>query len=288
MTILLAYMHFASTTKSESRGRSGGIIWLIALPLYFVVSNFLSANLNFEMNIVVCIILSSSALLASVFIKNKHLIATDLKESSYYPEKRTILFYSIPWIVYSLINATLAANIANNTVQSLSSSFYTYLIIAQTTAALIGAVGGGFLADRWGRKAVLILGISLYGVSMALRGFVNIEGAFAFAYIGEGLSSGIFLTLYSFVIWSDLGNKINYGRIFAVGTMTFYLSVAIGRLGVFSGIPLVTSALIGCILIFLSNVPLALAPELLPTEVQEKKKLKKYMTTVKKIADNQE
>ena len=281
-------MHFASTTKSETRGRSGGIIWLIALPLYFVVSNLVSANLNFEMNLVLCIILSLSALLASVFIKDKHLPAMDLKESSYYPEKRTIFFYAIPWIVYSLINATLAVNIADNTVQSFSSSFYTYLIIAQTTAALVGAVGGGFLADRWGRKTVLILGISLYGVSIALRGFANIDGAFAFAYVGEGLSSGIFLTLYSFVIWSDLGNKINYGRVFAVGTMTFYLSVAIGRLGIFSGIPLVTSALISVILIFLSNVPLALAPELLPAESQEKKKLKKYMNTVKKIADNQE
>lgn len=99
---LSAYMYFANTTKSEARGRIGGIIGFITLPVYFIASNFLASNFNLQSNILLCIILSSFALLASFLIKNKSPSTMDLKEPSYFPEKRTIIYYALPWIVFSL------------------------------------------------------------------------------------------------------------------------------------------------------------------------------------------
>jgi hypothetical protein len=53
----------------------------------------------------------------------------------------------------------------------------------------------------------------------------------------------------------------------------------------FSGVGPLSSALVSCLLIFASFLPIILAPELLASDTQEKAKLKDYMKTVKKIAD---
>ncbi|MDI9576502.1 MAG: hypothetical protein QM398_00015 [Thermoproteota archaeon] len=119
---------------------------------------------------------------------------------------------------------------------------------------------------------------------MAFKGFTDNEVALLFSFIGEGLTWGIFLTLYNFVIWGDLSNTENAGKTYAIGLAVFYGTTAIGSFNLISGVSAVNSTLISCMLIFLAIIPIALAPELLPSEAQEKSKLQKYMAIVRKIA----
>ena len=77
-------------------------------------------------------------------------------------------------------------------------------------------------------------------------------------------------------------------RLYSIGLIVFYATAAIGQLpSLLSEIPLVMSALISSVVIFLANLPIVLAPELLPSAVQEKLKLKNYIRTVKKVSEKQ-
>lgn len=155
---------------------------------------------------------------------------------------------------------------------------------SQIVGGVCGALIGGYFADRVGRRLTLVFGVVLYGVSMAFKGFTDNEVALLFSFIGEGLTWGIFLTLYNFVIWGDLSNTENAGKTYAIGLAVFYGTTAIGSFNLISGVSAVNSTLISCMLIFLAIIPIALAPELLPSEAQEKSKLQKYMAIVRKIA----
>jgi MFS family permease len=274
---LAAYTFFWNTTNPEERGRIGGIIGLISLPIFFIL--YASFSIDLLGQILICISLSAAAIIAVLLLPKKS--SSPRKVEEYYPEKRTILLYSLPWILFSFLNATLAQNISASTPEHI----YFLLVLVQTVAALFGTLGGGFLADYIGRRPTLALGVSLYGVSMTFRGFISNDTTFIFAFIAEGLSWGIFLTLYSFVVWGDLANSNNCSKVYSIGLVTFYFAAAIGRLPSFlSTISFVDSALISCLIIFLSYIPLVLAPESLSSDIREKNRLKRYMKTLRKIA----
>lgn len=278
---LASYIFFWNTTNPEERGRVGGIIGLVSLPFFFTLSSILYFDLSGE--IIICIFLIILAITAVLLIPKK--IGLPRKVVEYYPEKRTILLYSLPWVLFSFLNATLAQNISAGTPEHI----YFLLISVQIIAALFGTIGGGFLSDYLGRRPTLALGVTLYGISMTFRGFISNDSTFIIAFIAEGLSWGIFLTLYSFVVWGDLANSKNCSKLYSIGLITFYLAAAIGRLpGFLSGISLTDSALISCLIIFLSYIPIVLAPESLSSDIREKIRLKKYMKTIKKIAKENE
>ena len=281
---LSSYAYFWRTTIATERGRIGGLLGLIAIPLYFLLINFVSGTIGFLGNIIMCIGFCLFILIGASLIK-ENVLPENKVEMAYYPEKRTIIFYSIPWILFCFLNATLSKNISIDTQNLISPSFYAFLTISQALGGLLGAVLGGFLADR-GRRLTLIFSVTLYGVSTTFKAFLNNDMTFFFAFVAEGLSWGILLTLYSFVIWGDLANSKNVAKIYSIGLIGFYVSTGVGQVSnILLEIDILTSALISCLIIFLSYLPIILAPELLSTDIQEKNKIKKYMDTVKKIAD---
>jgi MFS family permease len=129
----------------------------------------------------------------------------------------------------------------------------------------------------------------LYGISSALAGISTNFALLYFVYFANGFSWGILLVMYTFVIWGDLSNKENCAKMYAIGFIVFYLTQGIGLLplGQILQIPLVISSLGSCLLIFLSNIPIFLAPELLPSDFREKMRLKLHMSAVKKMKQSQ-
>ena len=191
--------------------------------------------------------------------------------------------------MFSLINVTLAKSISFHISQQVSSPSYLFLTVLQLVAAFFGALSGGVIADFFGRRASLVFSLTLYGVSSALAGIASSYAVLYFVYIANGLSWGILLAMYSFVVWGDLANKENSAKMYAIGFMIFYVSQVIGLLPFEQMLqtPLFVSALVSCLLIFLSNIPIFLAPELLPSDFREKIKLKLHITAVKKIRRTQ-
>lgn len=280
---LLFFIQFWNSTFSEERGRVGGVIGIITLPFYFVINTIAASGLGIFGTVLITTVL---ALVPVVVIALKPIkIVPLVRRPSAFPEKRTIFLYLIPWILFSIIDTTLAKNIALGASQVISPSAFELIVILQTVAALVGTLLGGFLVDFFGRRPTLVLSVTLYGIGMALSGLIQSATIAFFAFFAEGLSWGILLIIYSFVIWGDLANKENCSKLYAIGLAVFYMAVGVGRIPteIFL-LPVVASALLGCSLIFFSNVPIALAPELQSADFREKIMMKMHIKAAKKTA----
>lgn len=282
--VLALFTYFWQLTSPEERGRVAGFTGLVFLPFYYVAVQVTAGTLDFSATVLLSIIISLGAL-SVIFLRPEKLVLTANKEEKRkYFEKRTVVFYTVPWILFSLVNAILAKNTSISVVQQVSSSFYLLLIGLQVIGVIFGAVIGGTIADFFGRRFALALSLTLYGTSSALVGIFQNTAIFSVVYLLNGLSWGFLLILYTFVVWGDLADKENCTKMYAIGLAIYYSAFGFGLLSAqISQIPLVVTALASCLLIFLSNVPIILAPELLPYDFRQKIKLRLHMKLVKKI-----
>ena len=281
--LLVFFTYFWNLTVPEERGRIAGLIGFVALPLEFVVDYLVAPSLDFFGTIILSIVISSGILLVVLLRPQKAVLTAKKNERGNFFEKRTVLLYSIPWILFSVINVILAKNISINILQQVSSSFYMSLMGLQIIGVVFGAMVGGIVADFFGLRLSLALSLTLYGTSAALGGiFINNEILY-FVYIANGLGWGILFVLYMFVVWGDLANKDNCAKMYSIGLIIYFSTVGIGLLTQIS-IPIVASSLISCLLVFFSNIPIALAPELLPSDFRERIKLRLHVNAVKRIS----
>ena len=281
---LAGFTYFWGLTVSEERGRVAGLIGFFALPIIYIVDG-MAETFDFSGTVMLGVILSLGTLVIKLLRPEKTMLTAKKDERGNYPEKRTILLYSIPWVLFSLINATLARNISLHISEQVSSSFYLSLTGLQAIAAVFGALGGGIIADFFGRRLSLVFSLTLFGIGSALVGLVENHEIFCFVYFANGLNWGILMTQYLLVVWGDLANKESCAKRYSIGLIIFYLATGVGSLLThqISQVPLIVSSLASCLLIFLSNIPLILAPELLSSDFRERIKLKLYMNVVKKI-----
>ena len=282
---LACFTYFWSLTVSEERGRMAGFVGFLSLPIFLTLI-MMAETFDFSGTVMLGVILTLGTLVIKLLRPEKKAILTAKKdEKGYHPEKRTILLYAVPWVLYSLINATLARNMAFYVSQRVPSYYYMFLSISQLLGAVFGALGGGIIADFFGRRLSLVFSLTLYGIGSALVGLVENYEMFCFVYLVNGINWGILSTLYLLVVWGDLADKESCAKRYSIGLTIFYLATGVGSLltNQISQVPLVASSLISCSLIFLSNIPLILAPELLSSDFREKIKLKLYMNVVGKI-----
>ena len=282
---LAFFTYFWSLTVSEERGRVAGLIGFFSLPIFNLVS-LVAETFDFSGAVMLGVILSLGTLVIRFPKPEKKAILTAKKDDKgYYPEKRTILLYAVPWMLFSLINATLARNVSLHVSQHVLSSSYAFLIVLQIIAAIFGALGGGIIADFFGRRLSLVFSLTLYGIGSAIVGLVENYEMFGFVYFSNGLNWGILLILYGLVVWGDLANKESCAKRYSIGLIIFYLAMGVGSLlsPQISQIPLIASSLVSCLLIFLSNIPLIFAPELLSSDFREKIKLKLYINVLRRI-----
>ena len=286
MGLLAFFTLFYRSTIAEERGRTAGLIGFFSLPFCFVILPLVAETLDFPSTIMLSILLSLGTLIAGRLMPNEaSLITKEIKRGNY-SEKRIVFLYSIPWLIFSLINVTLAKSISFSISQQVSISLYLVLIISQLLGVVLGAVIGGVVADFFGRRLALVFSLTLYGASSALIGIFQNNETFALAYLGNGLSWGILLTLYFFVIWGDFSNTENCSKMYSIGLVIYYVTMGFGVIPLqTSQLPLVISALTSCLLVFLSNIPVVLAPELLSSDFRERIKLRLHMNAARKIAE---
>ncbi|MGD0644673.1 MAG: MFS transporter [Candidatus Bathyarchaeia archaeon] len=287
--ILASITWFWNVTAPEERGRAAGIIGFVGLLFYFVVFYGIAVNFDFFYTIIIIIVLSLGTII-TISLKSAKLMQSAKNDDAYkYSEKRTVLLYLLPWVVFSLINTTLANVTSSDVSQLVSQSSVVVLSGFQVLGVIFGAIVGGAVADFFGRRLCLALSLTLYGASVALIGLIQNYQAFSLAYSINGLGWGILLVLYTFVVWGDLANKENCAKMYSLGLATYFGSFALTPLlPQAPQIPLVISALTSCMLIFLSNIPIILAPELFRPDLREKLRMRSYMKTVKKVAKESE
>jgi hypothetical protein len=285
---LAFFTYFWRLTMSGERGRVAGVNGFFSLLIYIFMYASVAGTFDFSKTIVLGIAISLGPLVIILLKPETAVLTTKKREDGYDFERRTVILYLIPWVLFCLINATLAKNISFHISQQVP-SLVLFLIVLQGSAAVFGALFGGTIADFFGRRVSLALSLTLYGISSALAGISTNFALLYFVYLANGFSWGILLVMYTFVIWGDLSNKENCAKMYAIGFTVFYLTQGMGLLplGQILQIPLVASSLGSCLLIFLSNIPVFLAPELLPSDFREKIRLKLHMSAVKKMKQSQ-
>jgi len=283
--LLAFFTYFWSLTISEERGRAAGLVGFFSLPIFYIVS-WVIGTFDLPGTIMSSVILSLGILVIKLLRPEKKAMLTAKREEKGYPaERRTILLYAVPWVLFSLINATSARNISFHVLQHVPFSYYMFLTFLQLVGAAFGALSGGIIADFFGRRLCLVFSLTLYGIASALVGLVKNYEMLTFVYVANGLNWGILSTVYLLVVWGDLADKESCAKSYSIGLIIFYLATGVGILFThqFFQIPLIVSSLVSCLLIFLSNISLILAPELLSLDFRERIRLKFYMNVVRKI-----
>jgi predicted MFS family arabinose efflux permease len=278
---LAFFIYFWKTTAPEERARIGGLVGLVTLPFYFGAIA-VAPSLDLEGVTLLSMSLVLITFSAALLKPGKALLRVGAGTEST-PEKRTIILYTIPWIVFSLVNATLAPSTTAG-ISQINPSLYETLVLAQLFSTFGGVLLCGFMADILGRRPALALALTLYGFSSALPGLFDNEAAFVVAHVANGVGWGFLLILYGFVIWGDLSNRKNFTQMYSIGLIILYVGEGIGFLAADTQqLPLIVSSLASSLLIFLSNMPILVAPELSPTDFRERLRLKMHLNAVKKV-----
>jgi MFS family permease len=285
---LLAYcVYFCSLTNVEERGRVGGVMVFVPLLCFPL---FLSLSSNFIDMLTSCVFLGVGTFIIQLLRPNEKAGLTTKEEFSTVQSHndRSLLLYLIPWLVFCVINGMLARII----ITYLSRQFSEVLFQAQVVgylASSFGALVGGILADWAGRRVALSIGLISYGINAAISGLASTSRIFMFAAFGaSGFSWGIFLVVYALVVLGDLASRKKCAPFYAAGFIPFYFFMGLGYLVTPEiHIPAMYVALVSSFLIFLSNVPIIFAKELLPPYITEKMYLSLHVQWIKKFLKKQ-
>ena len=279
VSLLIFFSSFQDFTLTTERARISGIIAFVTLPLVFIFEPVpVSIPIDFYFLVAINI-----AAIFSIFLKNRlpNNQAAEKGEKTF--EKRVMLLYLIPWIIFSMVNVTLAKNNSFCIVQQTSASFYVFLEALEVIGVSIGAITMGFLADFVGRRITASVALTLYGFCSALGGLFDTKWAFSLTFLIGGVSWGSFFVLFFLVIWGDLANKENWAKIYALGLVTYFASQGVSSLVPQVFLSLETGALVTCLISFFAIVPIFAVPELSSNDFIENMRIKRHIDSVKKL-----
>lgn len=277
--------YFASTTVSNNRGKIGGTIFFLT-----GLGAFLLSAIGTEGSITVSIVLTSwraFGFLALLFAKPSQQEIIKQPQISYREiiSNRVFLLYFIPWIIFVFINS-MSFPINTEVFKNVDITFSTNV---EFVLAGISAIIFGFFADSKGRKRLAVAGFAMLGLGYAILGFTapNTTGWWLYTFI-DGITWGIFITIFVFILWGDIGEGRDSARIYAIGIMPYLLSSLI-RLSIGSYFGMyVRDQGFGTIFsffsffLFIAVLPLVLAPETMSEQTLRTNDLKNYVEKAKK------
>jgi MFS family permease len=276
---------FAESTTFQNRGRMGGLIFLLstlcALPLLVLLQNDL-------------LIVS----MASFFWRISGFCALPVVESIETEEKKPTSFllvlqtksfflYFVPLLMFCFVDGFETAFF-----ESFFSAEFSLNRVIEPVFGAIFALVGGLLADRIGRKKVIIYGFVSLGIAYAVIGLAPywIVSWYFYSVI-DGIAWGIFYVMFALVLWGDMAHSNHRKeKYYAIGGIPFFLSEFIVTLFVlrFEIIPkesALTSFSIAAFFLFLAVIPLMYASETLPEKKIKEMELRSYIEKAKKIKE---
>jgi len=279
--------YHSSFTNIEGRAKIGGLTFLI-IGVSFAVVSFIPFNSLF----LPCLILAFVRLVGLGFFHFMPVKEEPNKETSKvkYLEimrNRSFLFYFVPWLMFTLINFTTIPT--QDKIPGIANNPELFSVLENIVIALV-AVIGGFVADRWGRKRLTIIGFIMLGIGYAVLGLYQKEliGSIIYA-VSDGVAWGIFYVLFVFTLWGDLAQNRNSDKFYFLGVLPFVSSYFIQS--VFSpylkDLDPATIFSFASVFLFLAVLPLIYAPETLPEKLMKDRDLKSYIENAKKKAQKE-
>jgi len=284
MPLCLAY--FSDSTTLENRGVRGGMIFLIAnlcTPLLLALSSDLLV-LSY-----VSLVWRGVALGTFLLIKPTAIDYEAKADVSFLSilSNKPFLLYIIPWLMFCLVDS-----LENIYFEAFSPpEFFELNRAIEPLAGIVFAFIAGFLADRIGRKRVIIYGFVSLGVAYAVIGLTpTFQISWYFYSIIDGIAWGIFYVMFILVLWGDLSPKGTKGEYYAIGSLPFFFADLVGAMSrpYVQGIPKESAQAafsIASFFLFVAVLPLMYAPETLPERRIELRRLRKYVEKAKKFRE---
>jgi MFS family permease len=192
--------------------------------------------------------------------------------------------YAIPWLIFNIANGFLFFGVLSTEVQEFSSLG----IAIELLFTVFSVMAAGVVADRYGRKLPVIVGLVLLGVGYGFFGIVSNAFSYLIYLMFEGIAWGLIVVCYMQVILGDLSAKWgSKERFFAIGgiAIAFLTRSLFGAAQQWTGlsIPANTLSSVLSIVVILSIIPVWRAPETLPESKIREKQLKRHMDKIGKI-----
>lgn len=280
--------HYAASVEIGKRAKIGGLTFLLIGLMSAILSILIPENVVF-----VCIILTAIRLIGLLSFrmlgKKEELPHEDsLEKTSTFPLKKTFILYFIPWAIFCLVNYLTVPLITNAFEDS---AFISLSPIIENIVIAISAVACGVLADRFGRKRIIMVGFVMLGIGFAVlglstyaspsspTGFITPMYAGYIYTISDGVAWGIFFTMFLLTLWGDLAKNGKVEILFALGALP-YIFGNVFRLSLQDLIGTISSTQVfsfASVFLFIAVIPLLYAPETLPEKIIASQELNSYV-----------
>ncbi len=287
MPISLGY--FASVTKEINRASLGGLTFLTIFICVILLSGLgvTDPKINGVVLANIKIIGLFIALKAKPF--DNYIYKKDEVSYKQIFKNKTFLLYFVPWIMFSVANY-IAVPIVNQISQALGPDVFSSSMMVENIVAGVIAVVSGFVADRIGRRRLVLAGFVLLGLGYASIGLLlgNLVGWWFYT-TADGVAWGIFYTMFLMTLWGDISLGKNSEKFYAIGYLPFLFSILTDEISVGANISaIVPSAAIFSFIslfLFVAVLPLAYAPETLPYQVIKNRELQNYIEKAQRTVE---
>jgi MFS family permease len=287
MPVTMGY--HSSFISIGSRAKVGGLTFLIIGAATTIVG-FLTIGSIF----ITCLILASVRILGLVifhFMRGKETPYKETDKIKYRSiiTNKSFILYFFPWLMITLINFMTVPIFNKNT----SGDAFTFISPLEGIVYALVAMISGFVADKWGRKRLTIIGFIMLGIGYATIGFTvnstNLLLGTVIYSLSDGIAWGIFYVLFLLTIWGDLAQNRNSDKFFFLGALP-YVSSYFMRILFTPILSTIVPTLVfsfASVFLFLAVLPLIYAPETLPEKLMKDRDLRSYIANAKKKAQKE-
>jgi hypothetical protein len=280
-----AMANFSHSTSADNRARIGGLTFLTFGIVVF----------TFEMLVDTAMITSALVILAAwrtsgllVFLLMKQSKEVPLKPEANPSftnilKKRTFVLYFVPWIMFCLVNQTIAPILNAHFGVVFGNLFALFEFVLSGICAFIS----GFFCDRIGRKRVAVFGFIMLGVGYAALGMLP-QNMFSWYFytLADGMAWGVFYTIFYFTVWGDIAHNAAGDKYYALGVLPYlfsnFMRFTIGQ-SIIGAISLYAIFSLASFFLFLAVLPLMYAPETLSEKKIRDMEIRTYIEKAEKI-----
>jgi MFS family permease len=281
-----ALAFFADSVRIEKRGLSGGITWsAIGFGVLLVGVFVASIEINFSLSLIAA--LRIIGLVLFVLLSKGQVDSPKKNVLSYRRmfQGRELLLYLVPWVMFSLINFTqLPISTA------LFGDFANYVTLIEFAITGVFALIGGILADRIGRKRVVITGFILLGIEYAILSlFAHNPLSWYIFTVLDGAAWGMFATVFFMTLWGDLARENSKEKYYILGGLPYLLAgfLTIAMQPYASSIEPSMAFSLASFFLFVAVLPLIYAPETLPEKAMKDRDIKSYLEQAQRVVQKE-
>lgn len=272
----------ADYTVAENRGRTSGIVILGTFILAFAsMAIYRILNLDIFGLILLLAVVRSISIFALLIEKFDRPSTVGMKKTGFrLYEYKEFIFYLCPWVMFSI-----ASGLASTLVPETDFQWLRYVFIA-----VFGLVAG-VMADRFGRKQPIIIGLATLGIGFLLLGFNPSGTSVIIYYVLSGITWGSFFVVF-LAVPGDLSLPNSREKFYALGYV-----LPLTGLFAFAVIPVphitdilpkgIIAQILG-ICLFLAMYPVFRAKETLTESKIQERKMKEHIERVRKIIQETE